>query len=360
MTGPRLGCAVALVVVLGVISWLSPLPDRVTDRDIYERTAASRIVPDCNDLHCFRALVAWTLGAVPGPSTLKWRGFAVLCNAAAAVMVWQLCLTFGLSARAAWIASLLSALGFGSLYTLHDAYTSDPLMYLLGPLMTNELLRGRLAVAAAVGAVGVFAKEFAAAPLFLFSMYQAVERRWPAALRTFAAANAVFIVWAIFHLTMIIAFNYGYGGTTSNRFLSGGGIGPWLQEQSWRGVLSAMANEFGMLYLLAPAGFILAPAPLRRLTLVAAPVALVLCYVQQPDRALWNFHFLVTPLGGLVLARVPLALASVTVAAFAFANLRVGAQLTMIPAARFAIAVSALCAVIAVVQAFKPAVMRTA
>ena len=61
---------------LGVPFYLhprDPLPDRVTDRDIYERTATYRVVPDCNDLHCFRALVAWTLGVVPGPSTLKWR-----------------------------------------------------------------------------------------------------------------------------------------------------------------------------------------------------------------------------------------------------------------------------------------------
>ena len=360
MIASRTAYAAALVIVLGTIAWLSPLPDRVTDREIYERTATYRVVPDCTDLHCFRALVAWTLGALPGPSTLKWRSYAVVCNAAAAVMVLQLCLTFGLSGRTAWTASLISAFGFGSLYTLHDAYTSDPLMYLIGPLMTNELLRARLAVAGVIGAVGVFAKEFAAAPLFMFSMYEALERRWPAALRTLATANAVFIIWAIFHLTMIIRFNYGYGGTTSTRFLSGGGIGPWLQEQSLRGILSAMFDEFGALYLLVPVGFALAPAPLRRLTIAAAPVALVLCYVQQPDRALWNFHFLVTPLGALALERAPVALAGLTVAAFAVANLRVGAQLTMVPAARFALALSVLFAVAAVVQIFRSAAVRTA
>ena len=357
----RLVYAMALVAVLGLVAWVSPMPDRVTDREIYERTAASRVVPDCADLHCFRVLVAWTLGAVPGPSTLKWRSYAVICNAAAAFMVLQLCLTLGLGARTAWTASVLSAVGFGSLYTLHDAYTSDPLMYFVGPLMTNELLRGRLALAGAVGAVTVFAKEFAAAPLFVFSMYEALERRWSAALRTLATANAVFIVWAIFHLTMIIRFNYGYGGTTSNRFLSGGGLGPWLQEQSVRGILSAMFNEFGALYILAPVGFILAPPALRRLTIVAAPVALVLCYVQQPDRALWNFHFLVTPLAALPLMRAPLALAAAIVVAFGFANLRVGAQLTMVPAARFAMGVSVVCALAAVVDALRPALSsRTA
>ena len=350
----RVGYAVALVVVLGTIAVLSPLPDRVTDREIYERTAANGVVPDCNDLHCFRALVAWTLGVMPGPSTVKWRAYAVVCNALAAVAVLQLCLTFGFSVRASWTASILSALGFGALYTLHDAYTSDPLMYALGPLMTNELLLGRRFVAATIGTVGVFAKEFAAAPLFLFTLYEAVDRRWPSALRTLIAANTAFIVWAIFHLTMIIRFNYGYGGTTSNRFLSGGGIGPWLQEQSPRGVVSAMFNEFGALYVLAPVGFVFAPRVLRRLTMVAAPIALVLCYVQQPDRALWNFHFLVTPLAALALERAPVVLAALTVTTFAIANLRVGAQLMFVPAARYALAASVLFAIVAVVRSVRP------
>jgi hypothetical protein len=128
----------ALVLVLGTIAWLSPIPDRVTDRLIYENTATYGVVPDCTDLHCFRVLVAWTLGALPGSaatSTLKWRSYAVVCNAAAAIMVWQLCLTFGFTTRTALTASLLSALGFGSLYTLYDAYTADPLMFFAGPLL---------------------------------------------------------------------------------------------------------------------------------------------------------------------------------------------------------------------------------
>ena len=56
---------------------------RAVARGVYEATAARGIVVDCNDLHCFRALVAWTLGALPGPSTLKWKVYAVASNAAA-------------------------------------------------------------------------------------------------------------------------------------------------------------------------------------------------------------------------------------------------------------------------------------
>jgi hypothetical protein len=346
------------VLSLAAIAWLSPQPDRVTDRAVYEATAAQGIVPDCTDLHCFRALVAWVLGRLPGPSEVRWRAYAVVCNAAAALAVLQFCLTLGMSSRAARMASLLSAFGFGSLYTLHDAFTSDPLMYLLGPLMMDELLRGWLAVAGFTGAIGVFAKEFAAAPLFLYSMCAAWERRWAAALRTLATANAVFILWALFHLTLIIGFNYGYGGTTSTRLLSGAGVVPWFEQQSLRGVLSAMFNEFGALYLLAPAGLLLAPVRLRRLSAAAIPAAIAFCYLQQPDRALWNFHFLVTPLAALMLERAPAMLASATVAVFGIANLRVGAQLTMVPTARFALAVSVVLALAVVVSGLKSGAVR--
>ena len=81
-------------------------------------------------------------------------------------MVLQLCLTFGLSARTAWTASIISALGFGSLYTLHDAYTSDPLMYRAWPADDQRVVARASRRGRRIGAVGVFAKEFAAAPLF--------------------------------------------------------------------------------------------------------------------------------------------------------------------------------------------------
>ncbi len=348
MTAKIAAYGAALVVVLGTLAWLSPPPDHITDRGIYEAVAAKTFVPDCNDLHCFRALVAWTLGVLPGPSLLRWKSYAVLCNAAAAVMVFQLCLTFGLSVRAAWTASIFSAFGFGSLYTLHDSYTSDPLMYLIGPWMTNELLRARLAVAGVIGAIGVFAKEFAAAPLFLFALYEAALRHWQPALRTLLVANAAFLVWMAFHMTMIIAFNYGYGGTTSTRFLSGGGIGPWFAQQTPRAAVTSVFNEFGVLWVLAPAGVFLAPRPLRWLSVLAAPIALVFCYVQQPDRALWNFHFLVAPLGALALDAASPIITWLTLGAFTVANLRVGTQLTFVPSARFALALSVLLGVAAI------------
>jgi hypothetical protein len=344
----RAGLWAVCALALAVIAWLSPLPDRLTDREIYEATAARGIVRDCTDLHCFRVLVAWTIGPLPGPSLVKWKAYAVAANAAAAVAVFELALIFGLTRRASLVAAALSALGFGSLYTLHDVHTSDPLMYALGPLVTLLLLRDRVAVAGLIASIGVLAKEFVAAPLYIVAAAAWIEGRTAFSLRALAAANTAFLVWLLLQLTLIIGFNYGYGDNPSTHLLSGGYLARWLGEQTARGVASAMFNQFGVLWMLAPLGFLAAPSHLRRLALVSLPVAAVFGYVQQPDRALWNFHFLVTPLAALALSRAPLVLITIVVGLFALGNLRVGAQLEFVPAARFALAASVAVATAAV------------
>ena len=341
----QLGWFAAFVAALAIVAWLSPAPDHITDRDTYEATARMTIVPDCAELHCFRVLVPWVLGSLPGSSVAKWKTYAVLCNAAAAVAVFVLCLTWGLSSKAAGFASVASAFGFGSLFTLYDVFTADPLMYALGPVVVMLLVRERVAVAGAIAAVGVMAKEFVAAPLYGFAVASWFEGRREFGFRVLAAANFAFIVWLTLQLTLILRFNYGYGENPSTHLLSGGYMVPWIVEQSPRGAASALVNEFGALWILAPAGWWAAPASMRRFAIVALPVAAVFAYVQQPDRALWNFHFLAAPLAAIVLDRVPAVLAWSTLGAFAAANLRVGAQLTAVPPARFALALSMVLAV---------------
>jgi hypothetical protein len=92
---------------------------------------------------------------------------------------------------------------------------------------------------------------------------------------------------------------------------------------------------------------------LRHFAVASLPVAALFAYVQQPDRALWNFHFIVTPLAALVLERVPGVLAWTTIAMFAFANLRIGAQLPWVPAARFALLLSMVGGLIAAALAWR-------
>ena len=357
-----MGLAATVFGVLAAIAWASPDPGRVTDRDTYEKSAAQVIVPDCSDLQCFRVLVPWTLGRLPGDSIVRWKAYAIVANTAAAVGVWTLCLAFGLTTRAALLASALTALGFGSLYTLHDAFTADPLMFALGPFMTSALASNRLAAATVMGIVGVTGKEFAAAPLYAFALYEATAGRWMRALRACAAGNAAFITWALLTLTLMLGFGYSWGwnGVGSADVSSGAALALWARRMTWRGIASAMFNEFGALYVLAPAGFALASSPMRRLVLVSLPIAAVFGYVQQPDRGLWNFHYLVTPLAALVLERAPAPLAWSVAALFAIGNLRVGAQLPIAPLAKAAIAGSLILAGAAVVMALRPSATRSA
>jgi len=337
--------AVSAIVLAGVAA-VSPEPDHVTDRRVYERSAEQVIVPDCSDLQCFRVLVPWVLGRLPGSSVLRWKAYAALANAAAATGVWMFCLTIGLSRRAALLAAALSACGFGAFYTLHDPFTSDPLMYALGPAISTALMTEQLAIAAALSIVGATAKEFAAAPAYIFTLYYASLRQWAAAFRTMLVGNAAFLTWALLTIALMIRFNYSWGwnGVGSANLSGGAALALWAAKQSARGIVFAMFNEFGALYVLAPAGLLLASPPLRRLTLLSVPIAALFGYVQQPDRAFWNFHFLVTPLAALALERVAPRLAWAVVALFAIGNLRIGAQLPIAPVARIAIVGSVLLA----------------
>lgn len=359
MTADRFTAALfaAFFIALMLVAWASPDPNRVTDRVVYEATAERVIVPDCSDLQCFRVLVPWVLGRFPGPSVFRWKAYAAMANAAAAAIVWLMCVGFGFSRRAALMASVISAFGFGSMYTLHDPYTSDPLMYALGPIITHLMSRGRTGVAAAVGAIGTLAKEFAAAPLYALTLYHAVARQWTPAMRAFVAANAAFLTWALLTITLMLRFNYGWGwnGIGSANLTGGSALALWASRQTARGIAFAMFNEFGALYVLAPVGLLLASASFRRLVIVSLPIAALFAYVQQPDRALWNFHYLVAPLAGLCLARARPALAWTTIALFAIGNLRVGAQLPIAAIGRAAVAGSVLLAILSAAAALRNA-----
>jgi hypothetical protein len=73
--------------------------------------------------------------------------------------------------------------------------------------------------------------------------------------------------------------------------------------------------------------------------------------VQQPERALWNFHFIVIPTAVLALQDVPGWMRAAFTAAFGAANLRFGAQLPIPGLARIALLTSLALACAAVAAA---------
>jgi hypothetical protein len=354
--------AAMIAALLAVVASVAPAPWYDTDRPEYERVGREVLVPGCSSLHCTRKLVPIIIEQLPGPSLPKWKAFAVVSNVLAAVAVGQLSLRLGIGAQAAVVAMWLSACGFGALFTLFDPHSADPLMFLLGPVLTLLLVAGnrrpgtghppgrapRIGLASAIAAVGVFAKEFAAAPLWMAVGVSWLAGRRSTAVRVLIAAVSVTTIWVAFQLTLSTAFDYSYGGNPSSRLLEGGYIVHWVRELGPRAAAISILTNYGTLAVLVPFGCLVAPPELRRWAIAAVPALIAFGYVQQPDRALWNFHFVAVPIAALVLLRLPSPARWLFVAAYAAANLRVGAQLPMVPPARFGLVLSMVLALAAV------------
>jgi hypothetical protein len=340
-----------LAVVLGAIAALTPLPSYPTDASTYERLGRDWFIRGCDDLHCSRVLVPWILGLLPGASMIKWKAAAVLCEAGAAWFMERWALRLGASPRSARQVMWLTALGSGSLYTLFDPHTADPLMHLLAPAVMLLLFTSHVGAAVVVSGVGVFGKEFAAVPLAVAGLTWVQQRRWPEVRSALIGFLLVVALWAVLILALRMAFGYSYGKNPSANLLGGGYLLYWSARLPWSTILPAIALTLGVLWILWPAGLLWGPRTFTQLTLAALPCILVWCYVQQPDRALWNFTFIMMPAAAVILASCTPLVGWGLVAVHALVNLRFGAQLPMAPPARFTFTLAAVLAIIAVWQA---------
>jgi hypothetical protein len=283
---------------------------------------------------------------------VKWKAYAVLANATAGLAVARLCVLTGISPGASMAAAWISAFGFGSLSTLYDYYTSDPLMYMIGPLIAIAVRRRRIGRAGVLGGIGVFAKEFAAAPLWVFAFAAALGRRRQEARRLLAAAVVVTIVWVATQFAARAFLGYTYHESTSADLLHGAYLAVWLQGVHAWGAVKYLFTTFSALWLLVPVGAAMSRRN-RDLVLASLPAAAAFVYVQQPERALWNFHFVVIPVAMQVLEKLPRWAIVVFTVAFAVLNLRLGSQLELQLAARVGLVVSIVLAAAAAAAALR-------
>jgi hypothetical protein len=338
----------ALTACLAFVAVLTPTPWWATDRDIYVRVGKEFFVSDCTEIHCFRVLVPWVVERFPGSSAFWWKAYAVLCQAAAGVAMCHLVTRFGASRRAAVQVAWLTALGSGALYTLFDPHTSDPLMHLLLPMITMELVDLRVPRAGALATLGVFAKEIAVVPLVVMALARAVQQL-PGATKVLAVATAVVSIWLGWQLALRTLLGYTSDATRLELHL-GSFVAFWAINLSPTLVAASIVMSLGGLWLLWFVGLWWGPRSLRQLTFAAVPVILIFCAVQQPDRALWNFAFLFMPAVAVALGAMDRRLAWVVVGACVLANLRVGAQLAFVPPARLSLALSAALVFAALLQ----------
>jgi len=314
---------IVIALLLGVIATVARQPVS-SDSQMYQDIGRHVVVLDCHDVHCFRVLVAVVLEHLPGPSLVKWKAYAVLVDAAAALAIGRLCLVLGLSTSLASLATWIAAVGFGPMQAVFDPYTSDPLMYLLGPLMLANLLEGRLGLATIAGSIGVLAKEFAAVPLWIFALMSGLQRRRDLALRALVGAATATLVWLTLQTCLMTIYNYSYGGNPSVNLLGGGYFAVWVTAIGWPRAAAHLFITFGPLYVLLAAGLLYASPTSRLLALCSIPPLLAFAYVQQPDRSLSNFQFVVIPIAVLMLDAPPTWLKAAFVVTFGVSNLRLG------------------------------------
>ena len=151
----------------------------------------------------------------------------------------------------------------------------------------------------------------------------------------------------------MLAFGYSYNDNPSSKPLAGGYLRLWLAHVTPATAAFGLFGAFGAVNLALPLGWRQSPPALRALCVGAIPALLAFVYVATPERALWNFYFLAIPVGAVVLAQVPPMLSWLFVAAYTLANFRIGAQVSQVPASRYALAVSIAIALFAVVRAWR-------
>lgn len=336
--------AAAILIVAGAVAYAAPAPHWQTDRDIYERMGREWIVPGCNDFHCFRPLVSWLLGLIPGPQLLIWKAYAVLCQVVAGVAMALWSTRWGATPSTARMIAWLTALGSGACYTLFDPHTSDPLMHAIGPVLMLLIDRGRHVTATVTAAIAVMAKEFAAVPMAIGAAYRALRDEWQPARHLAIGTAMVTALWSAWQLFARTQLGYTTGPTYSADVTSGGYLVFWLLTLSPALVATLIALVLGGMWLLWVAGLIYGSRELRQLTFASLPPLLIFNALQQPDRALWNFAFVVMPAVAVMLGRVPAALGWSFVAAQTLLNLRFGAQLPQVPSARISFGVAVVLA----------------
>jgi hypothetical protein len=324
--GSGASLALAIGTTLALIAAVAPSPWFITERDIFRQIGRDFFIPDCSSLHCTRVLASWILEQLPGPSLLKWKIYAVVCGTIAAVGTARLARHVGLSERVGSWSAWLVAFGSGVQITLFDPYGPDPFIYAITPWMLLWVIQDRIALAASIAAVGVFAKEFAAAPLWIGVGYAILARRRGLFWRCSAAAVTATLIWVALQIALILRFNYSYGGSASALVFEGGNFTRWFRLLGPTQSLGALAVHVVPVVALAAVAVRRAPRQLQHLALASIPPLLALVYVQQPDRAIWNFQPVLASLAALPLVAASPAFAWTFVAGYASSNLRVVPQ----------------------------------
>lgn len=334
-------------VLAAVIQAAAPAQPRLSDRAEYDYNSVQPLADFCpHTIYCYRVLVPVLLAQVPLDPEPRWRGLQWLAHTATGTIV----AIAGVPAASPWIASILLQSSYAFAFTAYDPYTPDPVVFLIAALLLYCWIRDRALPATVLAVIFVFAKETVALVAIAPAIAAMVFRDRPARWRWLVPAAAAWATLLLFHWYMDTYAGWGIARNPAASFSTGSWLALWFKNNPSHVYKALMVfSVFGFAWLFAALGFRHAPSAIRQLAVGAAVPLLALAYVQTPERALGNAFFVIVPLAGVFLSRVPPAMAWTAAITNGLFTAKIGLSTAWLPSSSILIVPALLAAAWAIV-----------
>jgi hypothetical protein len=234
---------------------------------------------------------------------------------------------------------------YGFAFTAYDPYSAEPMVFVFAALLTWCWITNRPWHAAALCAIGVFAKETVALLAGVLALAAVIERprNWRQWFVPVLAGGAVL---AAFHIASRLWLNWQIESNPAAQLSHGSWLGLWWRNNPLieRKAYMVFAT-YGFAWIFAALGWRAAPRAWRALALATIPAMLFLLVIQTPERALGNAFFVVIPLAVLFASRSP-ALAAMALALNALITAKAGTSSPWLPSARWMLIPAAIAAIV--------------
>jgi len=339
----------------------APSQPAQSDREKYEFAGAHPFAPTCPPLwvvYCYRVLVPGTLELIPVDSEVRWRGYRWAATTAAGSIIAVTVASITSAPAAGVAAAVLTQASYGFAFTAYDPFSADPAVFVFVAAMAWCWMRGRWALALALGLVGMFAKETVAlmsASLAVAALIPPRRRGWEKWVGQGALVVAALLAyrWALQSYSDWGKELGQSAGLLQIDLSKGGWLALWLEGNPPVTRVYLLFVSFGFAWLYALLGYRAAPLEWRQLALGSALPFLALNYVQNPERALGNLFFVVIPFAAIALARVPASLAISAAVLTGLITARAATSSVWLPPTKYTLVPAAVAAVVVVVQAVR-------
>ena len=335
------------LVLSAAIAGIAPDQPSLSDRNDYEYNSKRWLTAYCpNTIFCYRILVPVLLEFAPMEAERRWRTYQWLTHTATGSVVAMAVAPIA----SPFVTSVLLQSSYAFTYTAYDPYGADPFVFLVAALTLYLWLLDRILAMTLMASVGVFAKEtvalIASVPAIAV-LFSERRRRW----RWWVPAIGAWFVLLSFHWYMDTYGGWSVRNNPSSNLLTGAWLALW-----WRGNPSLVSKglllfaPFGFGWAFALLGYRHATPAMRQLALAAVLPIAALVYVQTPERALGNAFFVVVPLAGVFLSRLPPGTAWAAAITNGLVTAKLGLSTAWLPSSSILIVPAVLAAAWAIVS----------